>query len=35
MKDWILVGPADRDRWPEFARLALKMMKAAATKGRR
>ena len=28
MKDWILVGPAERKRWPELARLALKQMKA-------
>jgi hypothetical protein len=29
MKDWILVGPVERKRWPELARLALKTMKAA------
>jgi len=28
MKDWILVGAAHRNRWPELARLALKQMKA-------
>ena len=28
MKDWILVGPAERERWPELARLALKQMRA-------
>lgn len=30
MKDWILVGAQDRERWPELARLGLKAMKAGA-----
>ncbi|WP_421725364.1 hypothetical protein [Bauldia sp.] len=30
MMDWILIGPADRDRWPEMARLALDLMRSAA-----
>jgi len=30
MKDWILVGPADRERWPELTALALKLARAAA-----
>lgn len=35
MKDWILVGPADRNRWPELARLALKAMKTGTPKAKR
>ncbi|MEQ9691252.1 MAG: hypothetical protein RLO48_16100 [Bauldia litoralis] len=29
MMDWILVGPKDRARWPDMARFALDMMRAA------
>ena len=28
MKDWILVGPEDGDRWPELAAIALGRMRA-------
>ncbi len=30
MMDWILIGPKDRARWGEMARLALDIMRAAA-----
>ncbi len=34
MKDWILVGSEDGDRWPELAAIALERMRASRQAGK-